>query len=58
MNATHLAHEYGPPDDHFLLARQGGTWVGYGSVRPVADTVCEMKRLFVVPALQGRGVVE
>ena len=48
--------ELGPPD--------GGFWVGYVDARPVCcggikrlpDGACEIKKMYVVPTLRGRGV--
>jgi GNAT superfamily N-acetyltransferase len=39
-----------------LLARCGGAIVGCVALRQIGDGLCEMKRLFVRPALQGQGI--
>jgi GNAT superfamily N-acetyltransferase len=40
----------------FLLAELDGAPVGCGGIRPVADGVAEIKRMFVVPSARGRGI--
>ena len=52
----HLASEYGPPDGAFLLARQAGAFAGCGGLRRFSQSACEMKRLYVLPAHQDRGI--
>lgn len=52
----HLESEYGPPDGALLLAVDGERCVGCGAIRRLSAQSCEMKRLFVLPAGQGRGV--
>jgi len=51
-----LAQEYGPPEGCFLLARSHMVFVGCGAVRRFGEGACEMKRLYVAPARQGRGI--
>ena len=53
-----LRTEYGPPHGGFLLAQQGGGFVGCCGFRvmPADTTVAEMKRLYVAPAGRGHGV--
>jgi carbonic anhydrase len=51
-----LASEYGPPTAAFLLAVDRGASVGCVGVRRFSDGVGEVKRLYVVPAVRGRGV--
>jgi GNAT superfamily N-acetyltransferase len=51
-----LAHEYGPPNNYFLLAEQDGAFVGCGGLRRISDTACEMKRLYVCANHRGAGV--
>lgn len=44
---------YGPPDGCLLLARIDGQSVGCIAIRRHANTVCEMKRLYVKTAYRG-----
>ena len=51
-----LPGEYAPPSGRLLLAGIGGAAVGCAALRGLDDQSCEMKRMFVSPAAQGRGV--
>lgn len=48
-----LPGDYGAPAGAAFLAMQGRDAVGVVAVRPLADEICELKRLYVAPA--GRG---
>jgi putative acetyltransferase len=51
-----LPGAYAPPSGRLLLAWAGDTPVGCAALRRIDDQSCEMKRMFVSPAAQGRGV--
>lgn len=51
-----LPGDYAPPAGCLLLARVRGGAVGCVALRPLANTTCEIKRLYVDPALHGTGI--
>jgi GNAT superfamily N-acetyltransferase len=50
------AAELGPPSGVFIVGYEERRPVCCGGVKRLADGVCEIKRMFVVPAARGRGV--
>jgi ribosomal protein S18 acetylase RimI-like enzyme len=58
--ATELASlpgKFAPPDGEMLLALEDGEPVGCVALRPLdQDGICEMKRLYVAPAMRGSGL--
>ncbi|WP_197428630.1 GNAT family N-acetyltransferase [Phnomibacter ginsenosidimutans] len=47
---------YGPPSGALLLAFYKQDIAGCVALRKKADGICEMKRLYVLPAFQGKGI--
>lgn len=51
-----LPGDYARPTGRLFVALEGDRGAGCGALRQIGDDACEMKRLYVRPADQGRGV--
>jgi ribosomal protein S18 acetylase RimI-like enzyme len=51
-----LPGDYASPGGCILLAVASAEYTGCVALRPWQDKICEMKRLYVIPAYQGRGI--
>jgi GNAT superfamily N-acetyltransferase len=49
-------NHFGPPRGECLLARLDGAPVGVVMLKPYAEGVCELNRMYVAPEGRGRGV--
>ena len=57
QETAELPGVYAPPGGRLLIARgDDGAALGIIGVRPFAEGICEIKRLFVRPAARGKGV--
>jgi putative acetyltransferase len=52
----HFDREYAPPKGAFILAELDGQYVACIGVRPFADDIGEIKRLYVAPVARGSGL--
>ncbi len=51
-----LPGTYTPPRGRLLLAKAGADIAGCVGLRPLESNICEMKRLWVEPGFEGRGI--
>jgi ribosomal protein S18 acetylase RimI-like enzyme len=51
-----LPGSYAPPRGRLFIAWENDVAVGCGALRPITDSVCEMKRLYVRPPFRGQGL--
>jgi GNAT superfamily N-acetyltransferase len=56
LELASLEQMYGPPSGCMILARDGDEVVGCVGLRALGDGYCEMKRMFVLPSHQGKGI--
>jgi putative acetyltransferase len=47
---------YSPPQGCIILAKQDNKTIGCVALKPIAEGVCEMKRLYVRPEARGMGL--
>jgi GNAT superfamily N-acetyltransferase len=52
----HFPSEYAPPRGAFILLEEAGQSLACIGLRPFADDIGEIKRLYVIPAARGRGL--
>jgi len=48
--------ELNPPAGRFIVGYEDGRAVCCGGIKRLADGICELKRMYVVPDARGRGV--
>ena len=53
---TQLKTMYGPPVGGILLAEEGGNVIGCVGVRRITESIGELKRMYIQPAHQQRGI--
>ena len=51
-----LPEPYVPPRGRLFLASRGGLSIGTAGLKRLADDTAEVKRLYVVPQVRGRGI--
>ncbi len=56
VELAELPGNYEPPAGCILLAATADSYAGCVALRPLQDKICEMKRLFVKPPYQRRGI--
>lgn len=51
-----LPEPYVRPRGLLLVAKEGGNLIGVGAYRPIGEAMAEVKRMYVLPQAQGRGL--
>lgn len=51
-----LPGDYAPPRGALIYAELNRTPAGCVGIRPLSDTICELKRLYVPPEMRGHGI--
>ncbi len=51
----YLSSMYGPPSGAMIFAYEEQEPIGSVGLRDLGDSICEMKRMFVLPEHQGKG---
>lgn len=56
-HCSHMtAEQMAAPDTTVFIARQNGAAIACGALRRHADGIAEVKRMYTIPAHQGRGI--
>lgn len=51
-----LPGKYAPPDGRLYIVKYAGKYSGCIALRKIEDGICEMKRLFLMEELRGKGI--
>lgn len=51
-----LPGKYAPPEGRLYLVKAGNEYIGCIGLRKISNGICEMKRLYIKPEHQGRGL--
>ena len=53
---TGINQMYSPPSGRIILCKADEIFAGCIAIRKIDDSVCELKRMYVDPGLQGKGI--